>query len=338
MSFAVNDEEILVQVVWHHPFKSSQGLRNSGTSSTSHGRYSKYPLVRCPSAPVFSGGSSTKRDLSRFPFSNWHSRMVCGRSGSPLGKTWAAGSSSSETTIRGLANLRRLCSSFWSIPSTRRSLPSKRGRLTFSWPRVTTVFFFSYRPLDPSFIIICFPSPPYLSYPVSGIESGGHGSASAPPILNLVPQILSALPPSGAPPVLAAGGLSSGEHLAAFLALGAAGAVVGTRFLVAEESQYSDVQKRAIIAAKSGSAVRSYVFDKLRDTTGWPPGVDGRALSIPALAAIEGGADITRIKEEVAEGAKRGDPSSTIAWAGTGVGQLSRLQPAKVKGLTISDL
>jgi len=160
-----------------------------------------------------------------------------------------------------------------------------------------------------------------------GIESGGHGSASAPPVLNLVPQILSALPPSGAPPVLAAGGLSGGGHLAAFLTLGAAGAVVGTRFLVAEESQYSEVQKRAIIAAKA--TARSYVFDELRGTTGWPAGVDGRGLPIPALAAVESGADIARIKQEVAEGTKRGDPSSVVTWAGTGVGQLSRLQPAK---------
>lgn len=137
--------------------------------------------------------------------------------------------------------------------------------------------------------------------------------------------------------MLAAGGLSDGGHLAAFLTLGAAGVVVGTRFLVAEESQYSDVQKRAIIAAKSGSAVRSYVFDRLRGTTGWPDGVDGRALAMPAVAAVESGADITRIKEEVAEGKKRGDPSSVIVWAGTGVGQLSRLQPAKVRFPTIPD-
>jgi len=162
-----------------------------------------------------------------------------------------------------------------------------------------------------------------------GIESGGHGLASAPPVLNLLPQTLSAFPPSEAPPVLAAGGLSSGSHLAAFLTLGAAGAVVGTRFLVAEECQYSDVQKRAIIAAKSGSAVRSYAFDQLRDTTGWPAGVDGRGLAIPAVAAIESGADVAQIKEEVAEGTKRGDPSSIITWAGTGVGPLNRLQPAK---------
>jgi nitronate monooxygenase len=107
--------------------------------------------------------------------------------------------------------------------------------------------------------------------------------------------------------------------------------VAGTRFLVAEECQYSDVRKRAIIAAKSGSAVRSYAFDELGGTTGWPAGVDGRALAIPAVAAVESGADIAQIKEEVAEGARRGDPSSVITWAGTGVGPLSRLQPAKVR-------
>ncbi|KAH9072170.1 2-nitropropane dioxygenase [Lactarius deliciosus] len=164
-----------------------------------------------------------------------------------------------------------------------------------------------------------------------GIASnrGATASASSPPVLNLVPQIVSALPPFGAPPVLAAGGLSDGAHLAAFLTLGAAGAVVGTRFLFAQESLYSDVQKRAIIAARSGSAVRSYVFDRLRDTTGWPAGTDGRALAMPAVAAVESGADITAVKEEVAVGAERGDPSSVIAWAGTGVGQPNRLQPAK---------
>jgi nitronate monooxygenase len=199
----------------------------------------------------------------------------------------------------------------------------------FSWPRVNNDFSNPWPRLRHSSSSSSYVPAHRL---VPGIESGGHGSASAPPVLNLIPQILSALPPSGAPPVLAAGGLSSGAHLAAFLTLGAAGAVVGTRFLVAEESQYSDAQKRAIIAAKSGSAVRSYVFDQLRDTTGWPAGVDGRGLAIPAVAAVEGGGDVTQIKEEVAEGTKRGDPRSVIAWAGTGVGPLTRLQPAKVMG------
>ncbi|KAH9025382.1 hypothetical protein EDB85DRAFT_1893898 [Lactarius pseudohatsudake] len=45
--------------------------------------------------------------------------------------------------------------------------------------------------------------------------------------------VASPCPPFGAPPMLAAGGLSDGAHLAAFLTLAAAGAVVGTRFLFA---------------------------------------------------------------------------------------------------------
>jgi len=212
-------------------------------------------------------------------------------------------------------------------------LPYRRGRSMFLWPRVNNAF--HYEPLAPAASLThhvsMSPYPVVITIIAAGIESGGHGLASAPPVLNLLPQTLSAFPPSEAPPVLAAGGLSSGSHLAAFLTLGAAGAVVGTRFLVAEECQYSDVQKRAIIAAKSESAVRSYAFDELRGTTGWPAGVDGRALAIPAVAAVESGADIVQIKEEVAEGTKRGDPSSIITWAGTGVGPLNRLQPAKVR-------
>ncbi|KAI9511544.1 2-nitropropane dioxygenase [Russula earlei] len=153
-----------------------------------------------------------------------------------------------------------------------------------------------------------------------GIESGGHGSSHAPPVLNLVPQVLSALPPSsGAPPVLAAGGLSSGAHLAAFLTLGAAGAVVGTRFLLAEESQYSDAQKRAIIAAKAGSAVRSFAFDELRGTTGWPAGR---------------GADVARIKEQVGEGSKKGDPDTCDCLGWYGGGTAGQASAREGKGVT----
>ena len=79
--------------------------------------------------------------------------------------------------------------------------------------------------------------------------------ALSPPVLNLVGQIVTALPPSGAPPILTAGGLPNGTHLATFLSLSVAGAVVGTHFLFTQESLYSDVQKRAIIASKSGTAM-----------------------------------------------------------------------------------
>ena len=54
----------------------------------------------------------------------------------------------------------------------------------------------------------------------------------------LVPQVVDALKKEGKEelPVIAAGGIADGRGLLAALALGAAGALIGTRFLVARES------------------------------------------------------------------------------------------------------
>lgn len=61
----------------------------------------------------------------------------------------------------------------------------------------------------------------------TGVESGGHGAGYALPLLNLLPLILAASP-TDSPPVLAAGGLANGGHVAAVLTLGASGAVLGS--------------------------------------------------------------------------------------------------------------
>ena len=95
--------------------------------------------------------------------------------------------------------------------------------------------------------------------------------------MTLVSEILSVFPKAG-PPVLAAGGMAHGGHLASLLALGASGAVFGTRFLLSPESLYSDVERKALIEAKTSSSVRSMAFDEARSTLGWPRGVDGRGL------------------------------------------------------------
>jgi nitronate monooxygenase len=110
-----------------------------------------------------------------------------------------------------------------------------------------------------------------------GIEAGGHGDGSGLPVLSLVSSILSAVPETG-PPVLAAGGLVNGAHLAALLTLGASGAVFGTRFLLSQESLFSDAQRRALLAASSYASVRTSAFDVVCNWMGWPPGVNGRAL------------------------------------------------------------
>ena len=69
-------------------------------------------------------------------------------------------------------------------------------------------------------------------------------------------------------PVLVAGGLANGSQLAGMLAMGAAGAVYGTRFLLAPESKYNDSQRAALLAASSSSTVRTMAFDHARMTIG----------------------------------------------------------------------
>ncbi len=110
-----------------------------------------------------------------------------------------------------------------------------------------------------------------------GIEAGGHGGSFAPPLFSLVPAILSALPP-GHPPVLGSGGVSTGAQVAALLALGAAGAVVGTRFLFTPESVYTDEMKAELVKADFGSTTRGMMFDEVMKTMGWPPNHNGRAI------------------------------------------------------------
>ncbi|KAA1468752.1 2-nitropropane dioxygenase [Dentipellis sp. KUC8613] len=162
-----------------------------------------------------------------------------------------------------------------------------------------------------------------------GNESGGHGIAAAPPLFTLVSQILAALPSGTAPPLLAAGGIINGSQVAAYLTLGASGAVLGTRFLLTPETLYSDSRKQAILAAKPNSTVRSGMFDVLNNTLGWPSGVDGRGLRISAVEEAHAGANVDEVKQKFAEGAKQGDPGSTVVYAGIGAESINEIKPAK---------
>jgi len=161
-----------------------------------------------------------------------------------------------------------------------------------------------------------------------GIESGGHGNSASPPLLTLLPSILTAVPKDG-PPILAAGGLSSGAHVAALLTLGASGAVLGTRFLLSPESLYTNAQKDALLQAGSNSAVRTTAFDHARGTLSWPSGVDGRALRNATVEEFEKGVGMEDVRSRFAEAVRKGDPDRMLVWAGTGVGLMHAIKPAK---------
>lgn len=84
---------------------------------------------------------------------------------------------------------------------------------------------------------------------VEGMEAGGHiGRLTS---LALLPQVVDAV----SIPVVGAGGFGDGRSLAAALMLGAAGIQVGTRFVVAEESNAHDNFKQSILKAKDVSTV-----------------------------------------------------------------------------------
>src|SRR5438034_374018 len=77
-----------------------------------------------------------------------------------------------------------------------------------------------------------------------GTEGGGHVGLMG--TLALVPQVVAAVAPV---PVIAAGGIATGEGLAAALALGAEGVLVGTRFLATPEAPIAEGLKQAVLAS-----------------------------------------------------------------------------------------
>ena len=106
-----------------------------------------------------------------------------------------------------------------------------------------------------------------------GTEAGGHGAFRT--TLDIVPAIIDLA--AGRVPVVAAGGIADGRGLAAMMALGAAGVLLGTRFYASQESDGAEEAKRRICAATGGSTTRGIIFDMSRNNV-WPAPFTGRCL------------------------------------------------------------
>jgi NAD(P)H-dependent flavin oxidoreductase YrpB (nitropropane dioxygenase family) len=97
-----------------------------------------------------------------------------------------------------------------------------------------------------------------------GTEGGGHVGWQA--TMTLVPMVVDAVAPI---PVLAAGGIADGRGLAAALALGADGVLLGTRFLASKESPLHPNFKQAILDSDGHDTVLSDLPD-LANGQVWP--------------------------------------------------------------------
>jgi nitronate monooxygenase len=160
-----------------------------------------------------------------------------------------------------------------------------------------------------------------------GTEAGGHGGARA--TLPLVPAVVDVVSPT---PVLAAGGIADGRGLAAALMLGAAGALVGTRFYASEESLAHERAKARIVAARDNATTRTRVFDAVRRLP-WPQAYTGRALRNAFLEewhgrdadlAARGAAGAAQYQSAVDEG----DFDTAAVWAGENVDLIAAVERA----------
>ncbi|KAJ5113636.1 hypothetical protein N7456_002170 [Penicillium angulare] len=175
---------------------------------------------------------------------------------------------------------------------------------------------------------------------VQGLDAGGHSLARGASIISLVPEINDKIRqlrpyPKKQADVLAAGGISDSRGVAAAMALGAQGCVLGTRFLASPESMIAHGYQKAIIDSSDGgiSTVRTTIYDKVRDIHGWPEGYDGRGLiNCTYLDDLQGLSEVKNrelYREELSKGDMGYGPKGRLTtYAGTGVGLIREILPA----------
>jgi nitronate monooxygenase len=168
-----------------------------------------------------------------------------------------------------------------------------------------------------------------------GSEAGGHGEGRG--TLPFVPAVVDI---AGATPVLAAGGIANGRGLAAALVLGAAGAMIGTRFEATPEALLSADERAAIVAAGAADTTRDRILDLAQDSP-WPHRFTARTLRNRFTDTWHEREDALRFdttaKEEFAAGVDRGDMDYLPIWAGEAVDLIADAEPASALVARIAD-
>jgi nitronate monooxygenase len=164
-----------------------------------------------------------------------------------------------------------------------------------------------------------------------GTEAGGHGADRG--TFTLVPEVADMLARTAPDTLLvAAGGVADGRGLAAALALGADGVLVGTRLCASQESLVKPLHKQAIVESDGDATLRTHLPDIVRALP-WPQEFTarvqrngfvnrwrGREPELEQHAAVEG----RRYLEAFVDG----DPENTAVWFGEAAGLIDTVEPA----------
>lgn len=177
---------------------------------------------------------------------------------------------------------------------------------------------------------------------VQGTDAGGHGLNQGASIIPLLPEVhdkVSAVCDAQGiekPALIAAGGIIEGRGAAAALALGAAGVVMGTRYLASSEANIASGYRSAVLDASDGgvTTARTTLYDTLRGTFGWPDRYGGRGVLNESWRDHGGGMSIEENKRLYDEALKKGDDgwgqkARLATYAGSGVGLVGEVKSAK---------
>jgi nitronate monooxygenase len=172
---------------------------------------------------------------------------------------------------------------------------------------------------------------------IQGAEAGGHGRATdGMGLMTLLPEVHDALGKLGSGiPLFAAGGVADGRGVTAALALGAAGVVMGTRFLAATEAQISKGYQDEIVRASDGatSTTRTQLYNHLRGTFGWPEQFSPRTIVNQSWVDHQAGVPFEELQKRhdaaaAAEGGGWGPDGRLATYAGANVGLIHSVEDA----------
>jgi nitronate monooxygenase len=161
-----------------------------------------------------------------------------------------------------------------------------------------------------------------------GNEAGGHSG-----YLNTLPCLSMVLEIAGDTPVLAAGGIADGRSLAAVLAAGGEGALLGTALLATPEAkEMPDAYKRLIVESDGEDTVFTEVYDIVGGRP-WPSGIGER---VRRNALVDGWTgreqelrgNLTDVRTELQAGQSRQDPAVAAVLMGQSAGFVRAVRPA----------